>query len=500
MTQNDQTYTYSLKKKSSPRISVKLLIFMASFTAVIIVLLWLTQIVFLSDIYEGIKLSEINEAASELSSLSKTPIRLEEKANDIALKYDICIIGYRVDKLGKATQFLSCDTLNNCLIHRLSQPDLLSFYKKAVLNGGKISTNLYFDAKSGTFTDNNTEANENSPKSLVYAFIKTDIYGNDMFFLLNSFVSPVNSTVKTLNYLLIIISSVMVILSCILTFVLSRSITKPISDMSKSAEMLAQGSYDVTFNGGTYKEANELASSLNYAASELSKTEQLRSELIANVSHDLRTPLTMISGYAELMRDIPSENTPENAQVIIDESKRLTSLVNDMLDISKLENGTPKVNNETFNLTFALRTELEGYNDLCKKEGFTIKFNYNGDITVTTDRSKFLQALINLVNNALTYTGDDKLVTVSQDVYTDNKSGINYVRVSVIDTGAGIPQDKLDLIWDRYYKLNTAHKRAENGSGLGLSIVKKIISLLGGRCGVMSSQNSGSIFFIEIPL
>ena len=226
----------------------------------------------------------------------------------------------------------------------------------------------------------------------------------------------------------------------------------------------------------------------------------MRSELIANTSHDLRTPLTLITGYAEIMRDLPNENTPENAQVIIDEAKRLTSLVNDMLDISKLEAGTVNVNLETFNLTHQIQNELKRYSELCQREGYVINFFFDTEVTVTTDKSKLLQALFNLLNNALTYTGADKTVNVSQQTYTDMGSGQNYVRLNVIDSGEGIPEEKLDLIWDRYNKLDTPHKRSSLGSGLGLSIVQKLITLLNGRCGVMSSHHNGSIFYIEIPI
>jgi len=262
---------------------------------------------------------------------------------------------------------------------------------------------------------------------------------------------------------------------------------------------LAAGHYDVVFRGGSCRETAELADTLNYAASELAKVDSLRRELIANTSHDLRTPLTMIAGYAEVMRDLPGENTPENAQVIVDEAQRLTSLVNDMLDISKLEAGTPVVNAETFCLTVALREGLGRYSRLCTREGYRIAFEADRDVMVYTDRSKFLQAFYNLVNNAMTYTGEDKTVTVFQTVYQD-EMGNPWVRVAVRDTGEGIPEDKLALIWDRYYKIDAAHKRSAQGSGLGLSIVNKIMTLLGGRCGVASTVGQGSTFWIEIPL
>ena len=118
------------------------------------------------------------------------------------------------------------------------------------------------------------------------------------------------------------------------------------------------------FEGKDYREVAELSDTLNATAKELGKNESLRRELIANVSHDLRTPLTMIIAYAEVMRDLPGENTPENVQVVIDEAGRLTNLVNDMLDMSKLQAGVMEKNDTVYNLTESIESVLERYNKL----------------------------------------------------------------------------------------------------------------------------------------
>ena len=131
----------------------------------------------------------------------------------------------------------------------------------------------------------------------------------------------------------------MILLSFGLALFISSRLSKPLEQMNESAKQLGEGKYDIRFPEQGAREVAELAATLNYAAAELSKVEDLRRELIANVSHDLRTPLTMISGYAEVMRDIPGENTPENVQIVIDEANRLTGIVNDLLDLSKLQAG-----------------------------------------------------------------------------------------------------------------------------------------------------------------
>ena len=142
--------------------------------------------------------------------------------------------------------------------------------------------------------------------------------------------------------------------------------------------------------------------------------ENLRRELIANMSHDLRTPLTMISGYGEVMRDIPGENTPENVQIIIDETKRLTNLVNDMLDLSKLQAGVQELNAVSMNLTDEIRSIIERYETLLKQDEYDIRFEYREDVIIQGDVIKLDQVIYNLINNAINYSGEDHQVIVKQ--------------------------------------------------------------------------------------
>ena len=284
------------------------------------------------------------------------------------------------------------------------------------------------------------------------------------------------------------------VVSLVLAVVLSQKISKPIIKTNNAAKELAQGNYEVSFEGGDYREIRELNSTLSYAASELSKVEALRKELIANISHDLRTPLTMIGGYSEMMRDIPGENTPENAQIILDETTRLTNLVNDMLNLSRLQSGTQTLTLTEFSLTQEIREILARYNSLTKRDGYHIVFDYKEDVTVEADQVRMSQVIYNLVNNAVNYAGQDKEILVRQRL----KPG--FVRVEVIDHGEGIEPEKLELIWDRYYKVDKTHRRAVVGTGLGLSIVKSVLEMHSAKYGVESAVGEGSTFWFELPL
>ena len=311
--------------------------------------------------------------------------------------------------------------------------------------------------------------------------------------IVESEITPVTSVVDTLRYQLIIMTVVIVILSAIVAIILAKMISKPISDATKKAKELADQNYDLTFSGGKYREITELNDTLSYAAQELKKVDDLQKELIANISHDLRTPLTMITGYAEIMRDLPGESTPENLQIIIDEGNRLNNLVSDLLDISRLRSGTADIKLEPFSLTKCIKSIFFRYQKLVENDGLNIVFEHDCEVFVNGDELRMTQVLYNLVNNAVNYIGEDKTVIVRQTV----SDGM--VKIEVIDHGEGIPQEKLDYIWDRYYRVDKEHQRAIIGTGLGLSIVKNILLAHNADFGVASKLGSGSNFYFSLP-
>ncbi len=328
-------------------------------------------------------------------------------------------------------------------------------------------------------------------ESVIYVTL-LEINGEEIIFLLNCMLTPVGATVYTLKIELIFISILMLILSVLLAFLISRQISKSMIRVSDSAKELARGRYDVVFEGRDYKEIAALSDTLNYMAKELGKTEKFRRELIANVSHDLRTPLTMITAYAEAMRDLPGENTPENIQVVIEEAMRLTNLVNDMLDLSKLQAGVLQLNSERYNLTEGICGVRNRYNKLVEQDGYQIRFLYDKEAWIQADVFKMEQVIYNLINNAIHYTGADKTVTVRQSFCEDK------VRIEIADSGEGIEEGELPYIWERYYKADKSHKRAIQGTGLGLAIVRHILELHESSYGVESKKGEGSTFWFEL--
>lgn len=284
-----------------------------------------------------------------------------------------------------------------------------------------------------------------------------------------------------------------------LSSALSGWLTKPIEEITGKAKLLAKGNFDIDFYGHDYaSEMAELAKALNYAKDELSKTDRMQKELIANVSHDFKTPLTMIKAYSSMIKEISGdipEKREKHAQVIIDEADRLASLVNDMLDLSKIRSGLNELKMSTFDLTSYLYDVLARFEDFVTAQGYSFVLKIDEEIYTQADEVKIGQVLYNLIGNAINYTGEDKKVYVSLRA---SKDGV--ARFSVRDTGAGIKKEDISVIWDRYYRSSETHKRPVKGTGLGLSIVKTILEKHNFRFGVESEVGRGSLFYVDFPV
>lgn len=342
--------------------------------------------------------------------------------------------------------------------------------------------------------DNTRFDKERIIKSMTYISVLTGNEGDMKTIIVNAQLTPVNATIDTIKTQFLIFSSIFIIIALLVALYLSKKIASPIIHINATAKQLATGDYDVAFQGSGYLEIKELNDTLNYAAKELSKVENLRKELIANMSHDLRTPLTMIAGYGEVMRDIPGENTAENVQIIIDETLRLTSLVNDMLDLSKLQAGVQELTIEKFSLTQEIQDIIARYDKMFHTKDILLIFDQTQDVSIEGDPVKLDQVIYNLINNAINYCGDDNQVIICQTIIK------NIVKVEIIDHGPGIDEEQLPYIWERYYKVDKTHVRSKVGSGLGLSIVRTVLEMHKAEYGVESTVGEGTTFWFTLPI
>ena len=335
--------------------------------------------------------------------------------------------------------------------------------------------------------------NGNYVDDLLFVKLVTTAENKELMVVSDVKITPLDSTIKILKLQLAAAAVIAVLVTLAVSFFMSKYISKPIVDINKSAYELARGKFDTEFSGKGYREIEELSDTLNYTTKELGKADKFRRELIANVSHDLRTPLTMIGGYAEMMRDIPSENNEKNLGVIIDETHRLTGFVNDILDLSKLQSGIDSINAEKVNLNEMLTAIKDRYNSVLGGSGYVTEYTADKEAFVKCDEKKISSAFYNLMDNAVNHTGGDKKVKITQ------KTAGNKVRVEISDSGEGIPKDELPYIWDRYYRAKESHKRSVVGSGIGLSIVKSVFEAHKLLYGVESGE-TGTVFWVEFDI
>ena len=476
--ENERTDKMLSKKRHVTGISWRLFGTLIVFVSLVLIVIWFFQVVLLNRFYENSKLEEFADTESHIFDNIGNADDLKKEVFLRSVETDTCIKVFEI-RNGVAQCIADADVYMGCYLHHTNSDSFYQLYVKAKEEGG------VYVRKIASHRD------KSDALTTIRVSLIEDGDGNEYLVIQDSELIPLNATVKTLERQFGWIMCFLIMGALVVALIMSRFVCLPIERMSRSAKMLAKGDYDIDFSAGGYREVEELADALNYAAEELAKNDNLQKELVANVSHDLRTPLTMIKGYSEVMRDIPGENTPENVQVIIDETERLTELVNDILDLSKIKSGTRKPEKEIFDLTETVGAVLLRYEKFKEKEKYVINFEKSDRVEVNADRTMILQVVYNLVNNALNYTGEDKTVTIKQTILG------NQVRISVTDSGEGIAKEDIPYIWDRYYKVDKVHKRAVVGTGLGLAIVKSILEAHGASYGVESQVGEGTTFYFD---
>lgn len=503
MNNNEKTYV----KRKRPQIGIKWKMFaiLICFISLFALANWVFQVRMLNFFYQNAKFDELEDSEERISASLDNEGALSDVLNDCAGEYysDIWVYDVSDGMLDTNRPLLYADGIGDSFGPFL-EPNFENMYRSAENNGGsyiavvpmknfkesyfefKIIADNYGDKGSYPFVSGNVRE-----VNVMYLSIRETADGSFLI-VQRSSIAPMGAMVRTLENQVLFMCVFLLILALVLAGIMSKLITKPIIQINESAKNLAAGRYNIEFEGRGYREIDELSDTLNYAANELSKNDNLQKELIANISHDLRTPLTMIKGYSEVMRDIPGENTPENVQVIIDEATRLTELVNDMFDLSRLQSGTRAPELRLFNITEAVRSTMYRYEKLTMQDGYKIEFIADRDVNVYADSGMILQVLYNLINNAINYSGKNKIIKVFQTLNGDT------VRISIADNGDGIAEEDIPFIWDRYYKVDKVHRRATVGTGIGLSIVKGILELHNATYGVTSAPNVGSTFWFEL--
>ena len=458
-----------LKRKISS-INFKTLIYLVIFSVTILLLLLFSQNVLLKYSYEHYQENKMTSIVSNIKGLNSS--ELVSELEHIAYENSVCIqysldIG---DKILYNTLMVGCGlNKNNSQITNLMDD---------VMDSGKETSNIKL-------------INSVSETKALLSGVKVD----DGYVFVYSNLEDLNGANIVLKGQLIYITIIIIVLACFISYFLSIKITKPITNITKKAKEIGEGRYDIVFERSDVLEIDELANTLNHMEQDLSKLDELRRDLMANVSHDIKTPLTMIRAYAEMVRDISykdKDKMDKDLNIIIEETERLNVLVNDILDLSKMQADADVLNRETFDLVEVIHEVMKRYEILKTTEDYKFILTLPEKAVVHADKNKIMQVIYNLVNNAINYTGDDKKVYVT--LMESKKEYLFEVR----DTGKGIKKEEIPYIWDKYYKSDKKHQRNVVSTGIGLSIVKEILSKHKFDYGVKSVAKKGSTFYFKI--
>lgn len=468
--------------------------YLCLFAGALLLAPWLLQIVFLDSFYKAYKRAELKKAA-QLAEDNIDNSQLDALLQEIANQQGLSLLVADPDTL---EILYRQDSMKPGLLPN-SPRQIQRYWQAAEQEGGSYiqtqSRRLSGERltyRPSAFTGHAPPPMEDELESILCARAVSSWQGRRLI-LLVSVVTPVGSTAEALQAEFWFICALLAVFALGLALLTSRKISAPIIRLNQAAKRLGKGQFDVEFQGGGYREIHELSDTMAQAARQLGRQDDLRRELLANVSHDLRTPLTMIIGYAEAIRDLPGEDTPENIQVIIDEAARLNQLVTDLLDLSKLQAQSQPLDIQVFCLTDSVREALARLDKLASAAGYQVIFRQDREVYVRADELRLSQVIYNLVGNAIAHTGEDRRVVV------DQLTRPGFVRIQVTDSGPGVPSEERQLIWERYYKKSKNNRRPDMGSGLGLAIAKAALIQHGALYGVESGPDHGSIFWFELP-
>lgn len=449
------------------------------FALLLVSFLWGLMSFFLNTYYETARTQEVIRTASAIETEYRThPDSFDDFARKTAGTSGIYI---RIDCTDSSYTYDGTSTLR----HSVSYDNDITL----------ISQKLAGSDESSVTSTRRSAAGDSSSRLIYASDLSSEPEITTLFIIAPLY--PDQVTISIIKNMVLYISFIVLTAACMLAYALSRRIAMPIENITRSATELSKGNYNVKFDGSQFTETKELARALNKASYEMEKTDFYQREIIANVSHDLKTPLTMIRSYAEKIIDISGDNPEKrnaDLQIIISETERLNRLVTDMMSVSNLQSNNVELHKETFDLVEAAEDVYESFLVLSSSEGFEIHFHPCKASYVIGDRSRIMQVMTNFVSNAVKYAGDNKYI----DIQLIRRGG--KVAFHCIDHGVGIPADEIGHVWDKYYRTSANHERGIEGTGLGLAIVKGILNLHSAKYGVNSEEGKGSDFWFEMDM
>lgn len=342
-------------------------------------------------------------------------------------------------------------------------------------------------------------------------------FKNGNRFLLRSPLESIHESVQISNRFLQYIGIIMIVICGVFVGYFSKKITDPISELATLSKQMADLDFEAKYKSGGKNEIDELGENFNrmsekleYTISKLKKAniqlqndiqqkeqnDRMRNELLGNVSHELKTPIALIQGYAEGLKEGITQDPEDQAfycDVIIDEASKMNRMVRQLLTLNQIEFGDDEVQFERFELTRLIQGILQSLEIITAQEKIQVLFHVNAQIYVWADEMKVEQVLRNYIENAIHHVNEDKIIEIKITQKGEK------ARISVFNTGNPIPQDDIPRIWDKFYKVDKAHTREYGGNGIGLSIVKAIMESFHQGYGVENYEN-GVEFWFEIDV
>lgn len=299
--------------------------------------------------------------------------------------------------------------------------------------------------------------------------------------------------IKVLNYVLLLIGILSLLAAVIVGYILARRISRPIIKTAEIAKQISEGNYAIRFEGKSKtRELEDLIIAVNHLAGALSEQENLRKQLTTDIAHELRTPLTTVASHLEALIEGIWEPTMERFQSCYEEIGRLTGLVADLEKLTHVENDNLSLNKTPVDLIEVAHSVSGNFETEISKKKLALTIRGESAV-VQADKDRICQVVTNLISNALKYTQENGYIKIT--VRDADKKGILVVE----DNGIGIPENELTLIFERFYRTDKSRNRKTGGSGVGLAIVKSIVTAHGGTVTAESKVDQGSSFTVILP-
>ncbi|MFT9497518.1 sensor histidine kinase [Anaerosolibacter sp.] len=316
--------------------------------------------------------------------------------------------------------------------------------------------------------------------------------------IITSPLAPIEETISILKKQLTYVSIFSLGIGTLLALYLARVFSKPILNIIDASKEIAKGNFNTKVTHKSDDEIGILGETINDMAKQLDRIEQLRKEFIANISHELKTPISLIKAYAELVKEVEGidvDDKNQYLQVITEESDRLNNMIEDILYLSKMQAGFSNLVYDQISLNDLLYGVIEKLSYFAQNRNIEITVEtHEKNILIYGDKDKMYQVFYNIINNAIQHSYENTKIWIRTQL-TDHG-----LRIEVIDNGKGIAEEDLPNIWDRFYKIDKSGKRNDSGTGLGMAIVKNILEAHHMRYGVESQLHKGTKVWIEMEL